>query len=105
MILPIAIAILLGSLSLLPCGRKHFISSKAFSDHVRGKPHKRRLRALETEPFTLEEAERAAGRGSYVEPKKRKMDTMMPEGMRANKEEEEDVQKKKAKKDGDAQMK
>ena len=34
-----------------------------------------RLKALETEPYTQAEADRAAGIGSYVAPKKRKMET------------------------------
>lgn len=37
--------------------------------------HKRRLKALEVEPYSIEEAERAAGHGSYVAPKKRRMET------------------------------
>lgn len=37
--------------------------------------HKRRLKALEAEPYTTEEAERAAGHGSYVKPKKRTITT------------------------------
>jgi len=37
--------------------------------------HKRRLKALEIEPYSIEEAERAAGRGSFVKPKKRAMET------------------------------
>ena len=41
---------------------KHFINERAFSDHIKGKPHKRRLHALETEPYTIEESERAAGK-------------------------------------------
>ena len=32
---------------------KHFIDKRAFQDHVKGKPHKRRLHALETEPYTI----------------------------------------------------
>ena len=40
---------------------KHFINERAFSDHIKGKPHKRRLHALKTEPYTIEESERAAG--------------------------------------------
>ena len=40
---------------------KHFINERAFKDHIKGKPHKRRLHALETEPYTIEESERAAG--------------------------------------------
>lgn len=60
---------------------KHFIDDKAFNDHIKGKPHKRRLNALKTEPYTIEESERAAGMGSYVKPQKRKMETMIPSGV------------------------
>ena len=58
----------LGQFYCVHCA-KHFISAKAFADHVRGKPHKRRLHALKTDPYTVEESERAAGMGSYVAPK------------------------------------
>jgi hypothetical protein len=61
---------------------KHFIDDKAFNDHIKGKPHKRRLNALKTEPYTIEESERAAGMGSYVLPKKRKMETLVPESIK-----------------------
>ena len=60
---------------------KHFIDKTAFSDHIKGKPHKRRLNALKTEPYTIEESERAAGMGSYVAPKKRKLDTLIPKAL------------------------
>ena len=50
-------------------------------DHVKGKPHKRRLHALKTEPYTIEESERAAGMGSYRAPQKRKMQTMIPKAI------------------------
>lgn len=43
--------------------------------HFRTKVHKRRLKALETEPYTVEESERAAGQGSYVAAKKRALET------------------------------
>ena len=46
--------------------RKDFVDTNAFKAHVKSKPHKRRLHALKTEPYTVEEAERAAGMGSYV---------------------------------------
>lgn len=71
---------------------KHFIDNRAFQDHIKGKPHKRRLHALKTEPYTIEESERAAGMGSYVAPKKRKMETLMPKAV-------EEVATKKAKED------
>jgi len=48
---------------------KYFISDFALNKHFAGKPHKRRIKALQTEPYTAEEAERAAGMGSYVPPK------------------------------------
>jgi bud site selection protein 20 len=40
--------------------------------------HKRRLKALELEPYSIEESERAAGKGSYQAPKKRKIETQAP---------------------------
>lgn len=45
-------------------------------DHFTTKVHKRRLKALESEPYTIEESERAAGKGNYIAPKKRKIDTV-----------------------------
>jgi len=88
---------------------KHFIDDKAFKDHVRGKPHKRRLNALRTEPYTIEESQRAAGIGSYVAPRKRKMETLTPEAV-TNGETVADLKKKMKRsieedKDGDANMK
>ena len=44
-------------------------------EHFRTKAHKRRLKALELEPYTVEESERAAGKGSYQAPKRRKVET------------------------------
>lgn len=37
--------------------------------------HKRRLKALELEPYSIEESERAAGAGSYRQAKKRALET------------------------------
>lgn len=55
---------------------KYFISQRALDDHFKTKVHKRRMKALENEPFTQEEAERAAGHGSFDKlPVKRKMET------------------------------
>lgn len=62
------------------CSR-YFIDNKALTDHFRTKPHKRRLKDLETEPYTVEESERAAGKGSYVPPKKRKIETQPTNNM------------------------
>ncbi|XP_052810493.1 zinc finger protein 593-like [Mya arenaria] len=48
---------------------KYFINEPALKEHFRGKPHKRRIKALQVEPYTQAEADRAAGMGSYVAPK------------------------------------
>lgn len=55
---------------------KYFIDARALSDHFKTKVHKRRMKALELEPYTEKEAELAAGHGSYkpIIPK-RKMET------------------------------
>jgi hypothetical protein len=37
--------------------RKHFIDGHAFQCHIKSKPHKRRLHALKTEPYMVEESE------------------------------------------------
>ncbi|XP_054730863.1 zinc finger protein 593 homolog [Anastrepha obliqua] len=54
---------------------KYFIDDHAMQAHFRTKVHKRRMKALELEPYTVEEAERAAGQGSYKAPKKRVIKT------------------------------
>lgn len=55
---------------------KYFIDERALSDHFRTKVHKRRMKALELEPYTEREAALAAGHGSYKAlPAKRKMET------------------------------
>lgn len=59
--------------------RKYFINQRAVEDHFRTKVHKRRLKALEVEPYTIEESERAAGHGSWIAAKKRKIETLTPE--------------------------
>lgn len=58
----------------LHCAR-YFIDEHALKEHFRTKAHKRRLKALELEPYTIEESERAAGKGSYQTPKRRKVET------------------------------
>merc|ERR1712098_759534 len=67
----------LGQFYCVHCA-KDFMDTNAFKAHIKSKPHKRRLHALKTEPYTIEEAERAAGMGSYVAPGKRKMETLIP---------------------------
>lgn len=54
---------------------KYFIDDTAMQAHFRTKVHKRRLKALELEPYSIEESERAAGRGSFQKAKKRVMET------------------------------
>lgn len=55
---------------------KYFINQRALDDHFKTKVHKRRMKALEDDPYTQEEAERAAGHGSFNKtPAKRKMET------------------------------
>merc|ERR1711862_1007504 len=51
---------------------KYFIDANAFKAHIKSKAHKRRLHALKVEPYSLEEAMRAAGMGSYVKPAQRR---------------------------------
>ncbi|XP_058813646.1 zinc finger protein 593 homolog [Topomyia yanbarensis] len=53
----------------------YYINERALQDHFRTKVHKRRLKALEVEPYTLEDSLRAAGQGSFVQPQKRKIET------------------------------
>lgn len=55
---------------------KYFIDLKAMEDHFKTKVHKRRMKALEDEPYTEKEAELAAGHGSFsYKPPKRLMET------------------------------
>jgi bud site selection protein 20 len=50
--------------------RRYFIDDHAIKEHFRTKLHKRRMKALETEPYSHDESLRAAGMGSYIPPKK-----------------------------------
>lgn len=59
------------------CAR-YFIDDHALQDHFRTKVHKRRLKALELEPHSIEDSERAGGLGSFRQPQKRKIDTQPP---------------------------
>lgn len=58
----------------LHCAR-YFINQRALEDHFNTKVHKRRLKALELEPYSIEDSERAAGQGNFIAPKKRKIET------------------------------
>ncbi|TEA33698.1 hypothetical protein DBR06_SOUSAS12810047 [Sousa chinensis] len=53
----------------LACAR-YFIDSANLKTHFRSKDHKKRLKQLSVEPYSQEEAERAAGMGSYVPPQR-----------------------------------
>lgn len=59
------------------CAR-YFINDQAIQEHFRTKVHKRRLKALELDPYTIEDSERAAGHGSFTAPLKRKIETQPP---------------------------
>lgn len=54
---------------------KYFIDDHSIQAHYRTKVHKRRLKALELEPYSIEESERAAGKGCFKEAVKRKLET------------------------------
>ncbi|XP_065345720.1 zinc finger protein 593 homolog [Cloeon dipterum] len=58
----------------LHCAR-YFINDQALQEHFRTKVHKRRLKALELEPYSIEDSEKAAGLGNFQLPKKRKIAT------------------------------
>lgn len=58
----------------LHCAR-YFIDEHALNEHFKTKVHKRRLKALELEPYSIEESERAAGHGSFKQANKRKIIT------------------------------
>ena len=56
---------------------KHCISTEALTRHKSSKPHKRRLKELSVEPYSHEEADRAAGMGSYITPKTQDIKSMI----------------------------
>lgn len=58
----------------LHCAR-YFVDLKTLKEHFKTKVHKRRLKQLKDEPYTQEEAERAAGMGSYRPPKQIQVQT------------------------------
>lgn len=67
--------------------RRYFVDKNALVDHYRSKVHKRRLKELELEPYTIEESERAAGLGgSFSLPAKRKIETLVPKALGADQE-------------------
>ena len=63
------------------------------------------MKALEIEPYTIEESERAAGMGSYVNPRKRKIETYVHDAVKSG-ETIGDIKKRaKILSDGDSDMK
>lgn len=44
----------------IPCSR-YFATPVALQTHLTGKPHKRRLKTMLEDPYTIEESRRAAG--------------------------------------------
>ncbi|EOA92868.1 Zinc finger protein 593, partial [Anas platyrhynchos] len=54
---------------------RYFVDLTSMKEHFRSKVHKKRLKQLSEEPYTQEEAERAAGMGSYIPPKKVQVQT------------------------------
>lgn len=79
----------------LHCAR-YFINDQALKEHFRTKVHKRRLKALELEPYSIEESERAAGKGNFQPAKKRKIETQpsAEEASQKNEDEDGDVKMK-----------
>eukprot|EP00041_Stephanoeca_diplocostata_P024892 m.641067 g.641067 ORF g.641067 m.641067 type:complete len:166 (+) comp22626_c0_seq7:266-763(+) len=55
----------LGQFHCVACDR-HFIDKQALRTHVRTKIHKRRIKKLRDEPYSLKEAEQAAGMGQFT---------------------------------------
>uniref|UniRef100_A0A8C5TKT2 Zinc finger protein 593 n=5 Tax=Passeriformes TaxID=9126 RepID=A0A8C5TKT2_9PASS len=60
---------------LLSHPRRYFVDLNSMKEHFRSKVHKKRLKQLREAPYTQEEAERAAGMGSYIPPKKVEVQT------------------------------
>lgn len=65
------------------------MDTNALTEHYRTKVHKRRMKALELEPYTIQESERAAGLGgSFALPAKRKIETLPPKALVAEQAED-----------------
>lgn len=54
---------------------KYFIDDHSMQAHFKTKVHKRRMKALQLEPYSIEESERAAGQGNYKKAEKRIIET------------------------------
>lgn len=51
--------------------RRYFIDQATLDYHFKTKGHKKKIKDLQTEPFTIEDSERAAGLGSLKPPSKK----------------------------------
>ncbi|XP_046963932.1 zinc finger protein 593 homolog [Vanessa cardui] len=81
----------------LHCAR-YFIDNHALLEHFKTKVHKRRLKALELEPYSIEDSERAAGHGNFKLPSKRKIVTQNTENTDITEQEVEEESPSKKKK-------
>lgn len=75
----------------LHCAR-YFIDNHALLEHFKTKVHKRRLKALELEPYSVEESERAAGFGNFKLPSKRKIVTQNSENIDITEQDSEELE-------------
>lgn len=54
---------------MAPTGfRRHFVDAKSLREHLKSKPHKRRVKELSVEPYSQAEADAAAGMGNFRKP-------------------------------------
>ncbi|XP_038278483.1 zinc finger protein 593-like [Dermochelys coriacea] len=61
--------------SAQPYCARYFVDLNSMKEHFKFKVHKRRLKQLSEEPYTPQEAERAAGMGSYIPQEKIEVQT------------------------------
>ncbi|XP_073240507.1 zinc finger protein 593-like [Porites lutea] len=54
-----------GQYYCIQCAR-YFVDDKSLKDHIRSRVHRKKVKMLKEVPYTPEEAERAAGMGSYT---------------------------------------
>eukprot|EP00050_Salpingoeca_kvevrii_P017167 m.62531 g.62531 ORF g.62531 m.62531 type:complete len:141 (-) comp7405_c0_seq4:96-518(-) len=59
----------LGQFYCIYCAR-HFVDDFTLNAHLHTKVHKRRVKELKEQPYTIEEAEAAGGLGRYEQPQK-----------------------------------
>ncbi|XP_020616599.1 zinc finger protein 593-like [Orbicella faveolata] len=54
-----------GQYYCIHCAR-YFVDEKSLKDHIKSRVHRKKVKMLKEVPYTPEEAERAAGMGSYT---------------------------------------